>query len=72
MAEMKTAHLKKGHEWLLSQHLFGWPAFRPRMYTILVKRTSGKLEGAATSTIHKLYRKPKCNVAALLVAPRVS
>ena len=64
-------HCRMKDSWLLSQHMFGWPAFRPRLYTVLVKDSGGYLKMPALDAIHKLYREPFGSVMDLCVAPDV-
>ena len=64
-------HCRVNDCWLLSQHMFGWPMFRPRLYTILTRKSEGFLSGIALNAIHLLYRAPCGPASDLLVAPAV-
>lgn len=65
-----SKHCSNAGDWLLSQHQFGWPCFRPRLYSVLVNRATGKLMDPGLDVIHALYRKPSGTVADLFVAPK--
>ena len=62
---------KQRSVWLLSQSYFGWPSNRPRLYTILVLKQSGKLDHDGLHLIDLLYRVPKVSSMMHLVAPQV-
>lgn len=70
---MYTVHrvsLYDGSQWL-SPHHFGWPASRPRSYTVLTKdATCGIRDFSAT--LNSLFRKVNVGVESILVAPAVS
>ena len=58
--------------WLLSPSHFGWPANRPRLYTLLVKRGPVALRNGGVRLMNKLYRIPLLSVDKLMVAPQES
>lgn len=60
-----------GHEMLLSPHQFGWPLFRPRLYTVLSKRSSVTVS-AFGETLSLLFRKCMIPVSSLFVASQDS
>lgn len=64
-----NSHCAIGDEWLLSQHLLGWPSFRPRLYTILVRKESGFLDGPKLNLVNSLYRQPSTCSRDLFCAP---
>jgi hypothetical protein len=63
---------KQSKEWLLSQHLFGYPSVRPRLYSVLSDDDSCSLEQDGIQSLTKLYRKITMNVSDLFVAPKDS
>lgn len=58
--------------WLLSPSHFGWPANRPRLYTLLVKKGPVALRNGGVRLMNKLYRIPLLSVDKLMVAPQES
>lgn len=56
-------------QWLLSQRMFGWPAHRPRLYTILSRKDAGCFTGVGLQAVHGLYRNVTGSVIDLLAAP---
>ncbi len=53
-----------GNEMLLSPHQFGWPLFRPRLYSVLSKRSSVTIS-AFGETLSLLFRKCMIPVSSL-------
>ena len=52
----------------LSPHMFGWPMFRPRLYTVLCHRHKCVLSGFSTA-LKSLFCKPQLQVHNLFIAP---
>ena len=63
---------KQNKEWFLSQHLFGYPSVRPRLYSVLSDDNSCSLEQDGMQSLTKLYRKVTMNVSDLFVATKDS
>ena len=61
---------ENGKRWLLSQHQFGWPEHRPRLYTVMTKRSTCKLDTPGLQSIFELMRAPALPVSALYCAPQ--
>lgn len=61
---------KQRCQWLLSQSHFGWPCNRPRLYTILVRRSVARLREPGLALIERLYRTLSMSAKQLLVAPQ--
>lgn len=57
-----------GSEWL-SPHMFGWPAHRPRSYTVLTKDSRVSLNGF-NDVMNLLYCKVNMGVENLFSAPQ--
>ena len=55
---------------LLSQHCFGWPEHRPRLYTIMTRDATCSLKDV--NMIHRLFRRPVLPVSSLFCAPQAS
>lgn len=55
---------------LLSPSQFGWPASRPQLYTILIKRNRGQLRGDGLAHVHRLFRSPTATCKDLMCAPQ--
>ena len=53
----------------LSPHMFGWPMFRPRLYTVLCHRHKCVLSGFSTA-LKSLFCKPQLQVHNLFIAPK--
>ena len=52
----------------LSQHMFGWPAHRPRRYSVLTRDGRCELQNGVNNLKH-LFRKPCVSVEAFFSAP---
>ena len=61
---------KQKKTWLLSPSYFGWPANRPRMYTVMILSEHGRLGGSGLDIMKQLYRIPQTSCLSLLVAPK--
>ena len=64
------SHCGLAGEWLVSQHFFGWPCFRPRLYTVLVLKATGYLRSPALNLVTSLYKTPSTSAADLYCAPQ--
>lgn len=54
---------------MLSQHLFGWPAHRPRRYSVLTRNQTCEMP-SGIDHIGLLFRKPCLSVDAFFSAPQ--
>lgn len=66
--ELEHEH-KPGKTMTLSQHMFGWPAHRPRRYTVLTRNETCELPEGLTA-LRFLFRKPRLSVECFMCAPK--
>ena len=71
---MLKKHKETNADWLLSPHQFGWPAHRPRAYTILTLKGEVELDSrlGGIQLVHQIMRAPVMPVGDLLCAPKES
>lgn len=72
MPTTQAANIRSGKPFLLSQHQFGWPEHRPRLYTVLTLIESCYLSNPGLQCIFELMRSPAISVAQLWCAPKDS
>ena len=57
----------------MSPHQYGWPVYRPRLYTLLINSDTMQLEGSEAGfqeTLQLLHRRCEMDVSAVFVAPQ--
>lgn len=54
---------------MLSQHMFGWPEHRPRLYTVMTLTHACYLADPGLALVKELFRTPSMSVSSLFCAP---
>ena len=55
--------------WLISPSHLGWPANRPRLYTLLIRKADAVLTNGGVRLMDRLYRIPKLTVEDMMLVP---